>query len=58
MSSRRCGSTIAAADARGFAEALQRQKGGLYRDVEVRTLVDRDATRAKCSTRSNGSTRR
>ena len=35
----------AAADARGVAEALQRQKGGLYRDVEVRPLVDRDATR-------------
>ena len=37
--------SYAAADARGVAEALQRQKGGLYRDVEVRPLVDRDATR-------------
>jgi hypothetical protein len=33
-------------DARGFAAALQKQKGGLYSDVEVRTLVDKDATRA------------
>ena len=37
--------SYAAADARGVAEALQQQKGGLYRDVEVRPLVDRDATR-------------
>ena len=36
----------AAADARGFAEALKRQNGGLYSDVEVRTLVDNDASRA------------
>ena len=35
-----------AADARGFAEAIQRQKGGLYSDVEARVLVDKDATRA------------
>jgi WD40 repeat protein len=35
----------AAADARAVAEAMQRQKGGLYRDVEVRPLLDRDATR-------------
>ena len=35
-----------AADARGFAEALQQQKGGLYSDVEARVLVDKDATRA------------
>ncbi|MFZ2105043.1 MAG: caspase family protein, partial [Roseiarcus sp.] len=38
--------TYPAADARGFAEALKRQKGGLYSDVEVRTLVDKDASRA------------
>ena len=38
--------TYPAADARGFADALQKQKGGLYSDVEVRTFVDRDATRA------------
>ena len=38
--------TYPAADARGFADALQKQKGGLYSDVEVRTLVDKDATRA------------
>ena len=36
----------AAADARGFAEALKRQNGGLYSDVEVRTLLDKDASRA------------
>jgi hypothetical protein len=35
----------AAADARGVAEAMQKQKGGLYRDVEVRALLDREATR-------------
>jgi uncharacterized caspase-like protein len=35
----------AAADARGFAEALEKQKGGLYDDVEVKTLVDGAATR-------------
>jgi hypothetical protein len=38
--------TYPPADARGFAEALKRQKGGLYSDVEVRMLVDKDATRA------------
>ena len=31
---------------RGFAEALKRQKGGLYSDIEARILMDRDATRA------------
>ena len=36
----------AADDARGFAEVLQKQKGGLYGDVQVKTLVDRQATRA------------
>jgi hypothetical protein len=35
----------AAADARGFAEVLEKQKGGLYGDVEVKTLVDGQATR-------------
>jgi len=30
----------AAADARGFAEALRRQNGGLYSDVEVRQFID------------------
>jgi uncharacterized caspase-like protein len=35
----------AAADARGFAEVLQKQKGGLYGDVQVKTLVDGQATR-------------
>src|SRR5277367_3484711 len=35
----------AADDARGFAEALQKQKGGLYGDVQVKTLVDGEATR-------------
>jgi WD40 repeat protein len=38
--------TFPAADARGVAGALARQKGGLYSDVEVRTLVDGQATRA------------
>ena len=38
--------TFPAADARGVAEALARQKGGLYSDVEVRTLVDGGAKRA------------
>ena len=36
----------AAADARAFAELLQKQKGGLYGDVQVKTLVDSAATRA------------
>jgi WD40 repeat protein len=35
----------AADDARGFAEVLEKQKGGLYGDVEVKTLVDGQATR-------------
>jgi WD40 repeat protein len=34
------------ADARDFAAAMLKQEGGLYAKVEVRTLVDRDATRA------------
>ena len=36
----------AAKDARDFAAALQRQKGGFYADVDVKLLVDRDVTRA------------
>ena len=35
----------AADDARGFAEALQKQNGGLYGEVQVKTLVDGQATR-------------
>ena len=35
----------AADDARGFAEVLQKQKGGLYGDVQVKTLVDGEVTR-------------
>jgi len=38
--------TYPAADARAFADVLQKQKGGLYSDVEVRTILDKDATRA------------
>jgi hypothetical protein len=38
--------TYPAADARGFADALQMQKGRLYSDVEVRIILDKDATRA------------
>jgi WD40 repeat protein len=38
--------TFPAADARGVAEALARQKGGLYSEVEVRVLVDGQAKRA------------
>ena len=38
--------TYPAADARGFADSLQKQKGGLYSDVEVRAILDKDATRA------------
>jgi WD40 repeat protein len=34
-----------AKDARDFAAALVRQKGGLYRDVTVRVLTDEQATR-------------
>lgn len=33
-----------AKDARGFAAALANQKGGLYSDVQVRTIADGDAT--------------
>ena len=36
---------LAAKDAQDFANALKAQKGGLYRDVEVKLLTDRDATR-------------
>ena len=35
----------AADDARGFAEVLQRQKGGLFGDVQVKTLADGAVTR-------------
>ncbi len=35
----------AAKDARDFAKTLEHQKGGLYRDVMVRVLTDRQATR-------------
>ena len=35
----------AADDARGFAEVLQKQKGGLFGDVQVKTLVDGAVTR-------------
>ena len=35
-----------AKDARDFAAALQRQKGGYYADVDVKLLVDREVTRA------------
>ncbi|MBL8483042.1 MAG: caspase family protein, partial [Rhodocyclaceae bacterium] len=36
---------LAAKDARDFAAALQKQKGGLYKDVQVRLLSDRLATK-------------
>jgi len=36
---------FAAKDARDFAQALEKQKGGLYRDVKVRLLTDAQATR-------------
>ena len=36
----------AADDARGFAAVLLRQKGGLYSDVQVKILADREVTRA------------
>jgi hypothetical protein len=36
----------AAKDARDFAAALLAQKGGLYRDVELKVLTDTDATAA------------
>jgi WD40 repeat protein len=34
-----------AKDARDFAQAMQRQRGGLYRDVEVKILTDAQATK-------------
>lgn len=34
-----------AKDAQDFAAAMQKQKGGLYRDVVIKTLLDADATR-------------
>ena len=37
----------AAKDAQDFAAALRRQKGGLYRDVEVKLLTDDNATKEK-----------
>lgn len=36
---------LAAKDARDFAAALAGQKGGLYRDVVVKTLTDKQATK-------------
>jgi len=36
---------FAAKDARDFANAMIRQKGGLYRDVVLRVLTDKQATR-------------
>jgi uncharacterized caspase-like protein len=36
----------AAKDARDFAAVLQAQKGGLYRDVELKVLTDKEATSA------------
>ena len=36
---------LAAKDAADFAAAMQRQGGKLYRDVQVRTLANQDATR-------------
>jgi hypothetical protein len=36
---------LAAKDARDFAAAMQSQSGKLYRDIQARTLVDKDATR-------------
>lgn len=35
----------AAKDAQDFARALEAQKGGLYGDVQVRSITDRDVTR-------------
>lgn len=34
---------FAAKDAQDFSEALQRQQGGIYRDIEIRTLTNPDA---------------
>jgi len=36
---------FAAKDARDFAKSMEGQKGGLYRDVTVRVLTDREATK-------------
>ncbi len=36
---------LAAKDAKDFAETMEKQKGGLYRDVQVRLLTDAEATR-------------
>jgi hypothetical protein len=36
---------FAAKDARDFAKSMERQKGGLYRDVTVRILADQKATK-------------
>jgi WD40 repeat protein len=36
---------FAAKDARDFAQAMQKQKGGLYHDVEIKVLADQDATK-------------
>jgi WD40 repeat protein len=36
---------FAAKDARDFARAMEKQKGGLYREVTARVLTDREATR-------------
>ncbi|MCC5876956.1 MAG: caspase family protein [Candidatus Sumerlaeia bacterium] len=36
---------FAAKDARDFAEVLQAQEGGLYREVEIKVLTDEEATR-------------
>ena len=36
---------FAAKDAKDFARAMEKQKGGLYRDVQVRLLTDTQATR-------------
>ena len=48
----------AADDARGFAEVLQKQKGGLYGDVEVQDAGRRRGDpRATSSRRSNGWTK-
>ena len=37
---------FAAKDANDFANAMKAQKGGLYQDVEVRLLTDKEASRA------------
>jgi WD40 repeat protein len=37
----------AAKDARDFAEALMAQKGGLYREIELKVLTDAEATTAE-----------